>query len=323
MAASIFSAQFTCLGENPKVVIDTIFGNIFIELYINEAPITVDNILHYVNTGYYDGTFIHRTTKYQDKGFGIIQGGLWRYIPGWGVGYYPTDRESIINESYNGLSNARGTIAMARTSDPNSADSQFFINQTDNLFFDKAQDPEGIGYCVFGEVLYGMDVVDFINFLEHLDPNDDPNFWGLNEVPHYPVSGGWYLVEIQQAFQAPEGFWLRGDINYDGIVDYLDIAIYSDNWLSHYRHSNIDEQGLTDLLDFAILAHNYRRTSIWNRFARGDIDNNGKVDFRDYCLLINNWAKTGIDLRGDLNLDQKVDYFDLARFAEDWQKTKT
>jgi cyclophilin family peptidyl-prolyl cis-trans isomerase len=137
--------------EKPVVVIETSVGDIVVELYPDKAPITVENFLAYVKDGFYSGTIFHRVIK----GF-MIQGG--------GVtadGQRKPTRPPIKNEAANGLKNTRGTIAMARTSEVDSATSQFFINTVDNAFLDY-QGPEKFGYCVFGKVIAGMEVVDKI-----------------------------------------------------------------------------------------------------------------------------------------------------------------
>lgn len=139
---------------NPKVELKTSKGDIIIELYQNEAPKTVKNFLQYVNDGFYDGTIFHRVIR----GF-MIQGG--GFIPGM---QEKLTLSPIKNEAGNGLSNKRGTLAMARTQDVDSATSQFFINSVDNLFLDHKDDsPRGFGYCVFGKVVEGMNVVDSIS----------------------------------------------------------------------------------------------------------------------------------------------------------------
>ena len=139
-------------SKRPMVVIDTSKGNIEVELYDDKAPETVKNFLKYVEKGQYDGTIFHRVIS----NF-MIQGG----------GMTPDMKEKstdkpIKNEAGNGVSNARGTLAMARTSDPHSASAQFFINVKENSFLDKANAQDGWGYAVFGEVKSGMDVVDQI-----------------------------------------------------------------------------------------------------------------------------------------------------------------
>jgi peptidyl-prolyl cis-trans isomerase B (cyclophilin B) len=137
---------------NPVVVMETSEGTVKIELFINEAPRTVKNFLTYVEDKHYDGTIFHRVIP----DF-MIQGG----------GFTPEMKEKpardpIKNESGNGLTNDRGTLAMARTNDPHSASAQFFINVKDNGFLNKAEAQDGWGYAVFGKVTDGMDVVDKI-----------------------------------------------------------------------------------------------------------------------------------------------------------------
>ena len=140
-------------AANPRVQLETNQGNIVIELYPQNAPKTVDNFLYYVNNGFYDGTIFHRVIK----GF-MIQGG------GFSVDMRQKPTQSpISNEADNGLKNERGTIAMARTNQPDSATSQFFINTVDNGPLDhRSKTAQGWGYCVFGKVVSGMDVVDAI-----------------------------------------------------------------------------------------------------------------------------------------------------------------
>ncbi len=139
---------FAVQGGNPVVVIETSLGDITVELDQAKAPITVENFLKYADSGFFAGTVFHRVIP----GFMIQGGGLTDQLR-----EKPT-RPPIKNESGNGLSNVRGSIAMARTNDPNSATSQFFINVVDN----KQLDTYGGGYAVFGKVIDGMDVVDKI-----------------------------------------------------------------------------------------------------------------------------------------------------------------
>jgi len=140
-------------ASNPIVEIETTMGNIEIELCSGKAPKTVKNFLQYVNSGFYDGTVFHRVIK----SF-MIQGG------GFNKDMEQKDTLSPISiESDNGLKNDRGTVAMARTSNPNSATSQFFINAKDNNFLNyTSSTPQGYGYAVFGKVIKGMDIVDKI-----------------------------------------------------------------------------------------------------------------------------------------------------------------
>jgi peptidyl-prolyl cis-trans isomerase B (cyclophilin B) len=141
-------------GEaKPRVRLETNKGVIVVELDPAKAPKTVDNFLQYVRAKYYDGLIFHRVIK----GF-MIQGG------GVTIDYKPkATRPPIVNEAGNGLRNLRGTIAMARTGEVDSATGQFFINHKDNPFLDHSDNsPQGFGYCVFGRVVEGMDVVDKI-----------------------------------------------------------------------------------------------------------------------------------------------------------------
>ena len=135
---------------NPQVVIKTSDGDITLRLFRDKAPVTVDNFLGYVDSGYYNGTIFHRVIS----NF-MIQGG--GFLPDMSQ---KATGDPIVNESKNRLHNTRGTIAMARTNDPDSATSQFYINQRTNLALDWAPGKEG--YTVFGEVVQGMDIVDFI-----------------------------------------------------------------------------------------------------------------------------------------------------------------
>lgn len=138
-----------------KVKLATSLGDITVELDAEKAPKTVDNFLQYVKAGHYDATVFHRVID----GF-MIQGGGYKQD----LQQKPT-RPPIPLESRNGLTNARGTIAMARTGIPDSATSQFFINVNDNLPLDQANSRDGHGYAVFGKVVAGMDVVDKIKAL--------------------------------------------------------------------------------------------------------------------------------------------------------------
>lgn len=133
-----------------RVRIDTTAGAIVIQLDAGRAPLTVKNFLQYVQEGFYDGTLFHRVVN----GFVIQGGGYTRDLK------LKPPHTLIPNESGNGLSNRRGTIAMARATEPHSADSQFYINLADNVSLDPK--PTRWGYAVFGEVIDGMDVVDDI-----------------------------------------------------------------------------------------------------------------------------------------------------------------
>jgi peptidyl-prolyl cis-trans isomerase B (cyclophilin B) len=151
-------------ADNPVVQIETSMGNIKVELFEDKAPITVKNFLTYTDEKFYDGTVFHRVIgkgAFNNKDF-MIQGG--GYEPG---GKLKKTKDPIKNEANNGLSNTRGTLAMARTGIVDSATAQFFINLGDNTFLDHAgNDPRRFGYAVFGRVIEGMDVVDKIKAVE-------------------------------------------------------------------------------------------------------------------------------------------------------------
>lgn len=140
-------------AANPLVLMKTSMGDIEIELFQDRAPLTVANFLSYVDKGFYNGTIFHRVI-----GNFMIQGG--GFTPGL---VEKKTLPPVKNEAGNGLSNKTGTIAMARTMDVHSATAQFFINVVDNPFLDyKSPTDDGYGYCVFGKVVRGMDVVDKI-----------------------------------------------------------------------------------------------------------------------------------------------------------------
>ena len=158
--------------ENPMLKMTTNYGAIEIELFTNEAPISTANFLDYVDSGFFDGLIFHRVIP----GF-VIQGG--GFEPGL---KHKSPNSPIQNEADNGLKNERGTLSMARTSDPHSATSQFFISLKDNDFLDhKGKDANGWGYAVFGKVVSGMDVVDKIAETETADSQ------GHQDVPKEDV----------------------------------------------------------------------------------------------------------------------------------------
>ncbi|MBA4066491.1 MAG: cyclophilin [Isosphaera sp.] len=139
-------------AANPVVVMETSLGTVKIELFEDKAPVTVKNFLGYVEDKHYDGLIFHRVIK----DF-MVQGG--GFEPGM---KQKKTKDPIKNEADNGLTNQRGTIAMARTRVADSATSQFFINVVDNKMLDRANTADKVGYCVFGRVVEGMDVVDKI-----------------------------------------------------------------------------------------------------------------------------------------------------------------
>jgi cyclophilin family peptidyl-prolyl cis-trans isomerase len=166
------AAHATGPQVNPKVRLATNLGAIEIELYADKAPGTVKNFLEYVDAGFYNGTIFHRVIK----GFMIQGGGFDRDMR------QKPARAPIKNEANNGLKNTAGTVAMARTPDPHSASAQFFINAADNAFLDHTgATAQGWGYCVFGQVTKGIEVVKKIESVatRRLGPHGD--------VPSQPV----------------------------------------------------------------------------------------------------------------------------------------
>jgi peptidyl-prolyl cis-trans isomerase B (cyclophilin B) len=151
--------------DNPQVTIHTSSGDIRVELYPEQSPVSVENFLQYANDGFYEGTIFHRVIDH----FMIQGGGMTADMQ-----RKPT-RDPIVNEADNGLSNLRGTIAMARTNDINSATSQFFVNVELNGSLDHVSKDNSRtwGYAAFGQVIEGMDVVDDIRFVK-TNARDEP-----------------------------------------------------------------------------------------------------------------------------------------------------
>ena len=168
LCMGVASAQ---TNDLPKVRMSTSMGDIVLELQADKAPKTVDNFLQYVRDKHYDGTVFHRVID----GFMIQGGGFTADMN------QKTTRAPIPLEANNGLKNDRGTIAMARTGNPNSATSQFFINVVNNPMLN-APSPDGFGYAVFGRVVSGMDVVDKIRAVS--TGNKGPH----QNVPNTPVT---------------------------------------------------------------------------------------------------------------------------------------
>ena len=159
--------------ENHMVLLETPEGEILIELFSDKAPKTVENFLKYVDDEFYDGTLFHRVIK----GFMVQTGGLTFSMQ------EKETRDPIVNEATNGLKNVTGTVAMGRLPDPHSATSQFYINVADNADLDHTgEDDENFGYCVFGEVVDGMDVAVKISKAR------TKSYQGFDDVPSDPVS---------------------------------------------------------------------------------------------------------------------------------------
>lgn len=211
-------------AANPQVTLQitgAVNGTIVLEIYADKAPVTAANFISYVKSGFYNGLIFHRVIN----NF-MIQGGGFDTNVVYKTPTYP----QIINESSNGLSNIAGTIAMARTPDPHSASSQFFINQVNNLSLDYASvlyDGSNnayskYGYCVFGKVLSGMNVVNAIAVLPTTTKNS------MTDVPVNNV----IIQSATVTFNAPvcaEKF--QGDVNKDCKVNLADYAAMAEDWL--------------------------------------------------------------------------------------------
>jgi peptidylprolyl isomerase/peptidyl-prolyl cis-trans isomerase B (cyclophilin B) len=169
---SVSTAPAAGQPANPRVLIETSKGNITVELFAGNAPKSTANFVDYVTRGFYDGTIFHRVIP----GFMIQGGGMTADMA------EKPNGAPIANEADNGLKNLRGTLAMARTGDPHSATSQFFINVADNALLNhRGKSVEGWGYAVFGQVVDGMDVVDAIVAVPR-------GIWGPHDdVPVEPV----------------------------------------------------------------------------------------------------------------------------------------
>ena len=173
LLATPLMVQNLSAADNPIALIHTSMGDIKLELYAEKAPVSVENFINYAKSGFYDGTIFHRVISHF-----MIQGG--GFTPD--MKKKPTG-EPIANEAGNGLSNLRGTVAMARTNDPHSATAQFFINTQDNVNLDYTDGTNSRtwGYAVFAQVTEGMNVVEDIRFVE---TTSAPPF---SDVPKVPV----------------------------------------------------------------------------------------------------------------------------------------
>lgn len=168
-ACALLVASTTWAADNPHVLISTNKGDIEVELDATKAPVSTQNFLGYVDSGFYKGTLFHRVIP----GFMIQGGGYTRDMQ------EKRTKAPIKNEADNGLKNLRGTLAMARTSDVNSATSQFFINVENNAFLDHGS--RDFGYAVFGKVVRGMEVVDQIAGVQTIRQGM------LRDIPREPV----------------------------------------------------------------------------------------------------------------------------------------
>jgi len=305
---------------NPKVVMETSFGDMVIELFPDAAPVTVDNFLNYTTTGFYNGLLIHRVdmhvdTLYPENSFFVIQGGAYLMIDG--AIYMRTPGAPIINESYNGLSNLRGTIAMARSGEPDSATSQFFFNQQDNTMFDR--DNYGDGY--FGKIVQGLDVMDAIAqtpVIDFFPGNKDP----FDTFPYDPN------VLIYSTYAKPCDLSYCSDLNFDGIIDLKDFSIFSYHWLDNDCNSSNDFCGGADFnynsinngIDFGPFVNSWLEP-VGQEPEASDIDCNGQIDFADFERILSHWLETGCNPDNnfcdfaDMDRSGTVDMVDFAIFS--------
>jgi cyclophilin family peptidyl-prolyl cis-trans isomerase len=273
------------------------------ELYNDKAPITVENFLQYVRIGFYDYLIFHRVIP----GF-MIQGGGF-YIDENFHPYPEWTDPPIINESYNGLSNLRGTVAMARTNEPNSATSQFFINLVDNVSLDR-KSPTNVGYCVFANVISGMDVVDDISVVGVVT---SPIITGEISYP-YPQAVGIISAKI-----LTPGYWLNVDLNNDGIANLTDFAYFAANWKKTGSNlwGDLNQNNTVNMPDLYSFSQGWLHKTNWYTID-GDINGDKTVNLVDFAQICNQWGMGGKRIQGDLNNDWYVDYLDLLFLAEHW-----
>ncbi|MFQ5687581.1 MAG: peptidylprolyl isomerase [Candidatus Scalindua sp.] len=224
--------KFTAIN-NPRVVMETNYGTFTIELYPKAAPKTVENFLKYVRSGFYDGTIFHRVIE----GFMIQGGGLTNNMQ-----KKPT-RPPIINESENGPSNLYGTVAMARIDTPHSATSQFFVNTVDNTYLNhRGKSTKDWGYCVFGIIEDGMDV---IHTIENLPTTTKGKYQDLptNQVI---ITKAIVKNDNQQSTSAKSGNNEISDLS-----DKISSSVIATNTSNIYHKSNCPELGTEGLIEFA------------------------------------------------------------------------
>lgn len=321
---------YVCVAElNPHVVLETNFGDITIELYPEDAPVTVNNFLSYVNSGFYDGLLFHRSEtrgRQTSDGYYIYTGSLdvlqagYVYLYG-GMLYPRTSGDSIINESNNGLSNVRGTIAMARTTDPDSATAQFFINHQDNTELDKANYPDGYGYCVFGALVEDCwDVMDSIAQTNIIVVGGLSNFF-----PYNPP------VYIYAAYELPCELSYCSDLTSTGQINFEDFALFSLHWLDtscsrsngFCNGADLDQSGEVGIVDLDLFCNHWSQTAGYEtRFS--DLAYNYTIDIADLFNLISRWLDSSCTSennycdQADINRDGSVDFIDFSLFSVNW-----
>jgi cyclophilin family peptidyl-prolyl cis-trans isomerase len=275
-------------AANPQVTLHitgAATGDIVLELYQDKAPVTVANFIAYTQSGFYNGLVFHRVIN----NFMIQGGGFDQSLVQKTTGLLAP----IINESSNRLPNVRGTLAMARTFAPDTATSQFFINQVDNTSLDYgaiAYDGSSnaytkVGYCVFGQVISGMALVDTIAALPTTT---------VGSLLNVPVNN--VVIQTVTLNTGVCATKLVGDIDGDCRVDMADFALMAQNWLMC--------------------------NSITTVSAGGDISGDGKVDYADLALLAEQWLGTpgvpSADIAPSPSGDGVVNFLDFAVLANEW-----
>jgi len=316
-AAICLLSVIPCRAGTVTVELETNVGDIFIELLPEKAPVTVENFLGYVESGFYDGLIFHRVIP----GF-MIQGG------GYDPNYYLRDPcDPIINESYNGLSNLRGTIAMARTDEPDSATSQFYINHANNLSLDW-QSPTDVGYCVFGQVVDGMDVVDAIAN----EPCGPVVFPDGNTGQNVPIGPNSPIIIYTADIVDSNHCWynLAGDLDGNCRVGFADFALMAANWHDigspeefHLGQATyIDTHDLSgdifvleeidDIYAYNLFDESGFTVSVEGYYQREPAISGHIVVWRDY----RNFGSTGTDIYGaDISDPNEPNEFDICMAA--------
>jgi len=307
------------VAQNPMVVLETNTGDITIELYADKAPITVDNFLSYVNSGFYDYLLFHRVIY----GF-MIQGGGFYYSGG--IFYKAPASDPIINESFNGLSNLRGTIAMARTSEPDSATSEFYINHADNLFLDRSNAADGVGYCVFGRVIEGMSVVDAIAQIPVI-----PYYQANPPPPIYFEAMPQNLVGMYRAHVLPCETSYCADLTSAGRIDFEDFALFASHWLDDIcgsaggfcDGSDLNYSGKVDAVDLDLFLQHWSCSAGYEpEFS--DLAATAAIDIDDLAVLMTHWLDSGCNDANnycngvDISHNGTVDLDDFTLFSQNW-----
>ncbi|MEN8128476.1 MAG: peptidylprolyl isomerase [Planctomycetota bacterium] len=301
-------------AQNPHIMLETNFGNITIELYPEDAPVTVDNFLSYVNDGFYDGLVFHRVIK----DF-MIQAGA-HYTVGYTIYSKPPTYGPIINEGDNGWNNVRGTISTALSNSADSATSQFFINHVDNPHLDHDYpDGNGYGHCVFGTVIEGMDVVDSIatSDVAYVDAS-------LTHFPYNPP------VFIHATYELPCELSYCSDLAAAGRISFPDFAMFASYWLDDCNSANgfcdgadLDYSGGIDIADLDLFWNHWTRTAGYeSRFS--DLAPDDTINLADVIALVSRWLDADCHQdnnycdRADINRDGTVDLVDYFLLSSNW-----